>query len=35
MGRMRSGIIGLVELGVKCGSHVVAGRSYHGVEGSP
>lgn len=27
--------MGLVEFGVRCGSHVAAGRSYHGVEESP
>ena len=35
MGLMRFGFIGLVEFGVMCGSHVEAGRSYHGVEESP
>lgn len=34
-GLMRSGSMGFVELGVRCGSHVETGRSYHGVEGSP
>lgn len=35
MGRISSGNIGLVEFGVRCGSHVVAGRSCHGTELSP
>lgn len=30
-----SGYMGLVELGVMCGSHVDAGRSYHGTDASP
>lgn len=34
-GRIKSGSIGSVELGVRCGSHVAAGRSYHGVAASP
>lgn len=35
IGRIMSGYMGLVELGVRCGSHVDAGRSYHGTDASP
>jgi hypothetical protein len=30
-----SGLIGLVELGTICGIRFPAGKSYHGVDGSP
>lgn len=34
-GLTSSGRIGRVELGTMCGIRLAAGRSYHGVEGSP
>ena len=35
IGRMWSVTMGRAEFGVKCGSQVPTGRSYHGVEVSP
>jgi hypothetical protein len=34
-GLINSGGMGSVEFGVRCGSHVAAGRSYHGIVASP